>query len=558
MKKTAVRSFRLLIKRPESIRGLATALGLSYPTVASGVKWLADEGLCERTNGSIRIKPSPETRLLGSILSKYDGVKLLAGSREKVLMSIIEPSTILQVVKRTGLAEQTVYRILRELKGMLAVSVSDGKYFVGDEELKGFLKSRRAKILEKEEVGVTVLYSNDITLKLASKGLEVLGALTAFSRFADFGVDFGAETRDFFVEPPMELGAEEVLVHALLASRNPVETTMCAVFYVKNKEKIDVGKVKRMAKGFGILDMWLDLVALCRGAPLRDAKRFLPWDEFREKAAVYNVTVEPPFEMAKVHKLLTEIGRRLKEELHVYCFGGANLMLAGLKEATRDVDLVVEKKGEFEALREVLLSVGYEPLSPHVVGGEIGRLEPSGIFVSRDLPRVDLFTKQICRALQLTETMKKNSTSMRFGNLTLNLLSLEAVFVLKSITEREGDLLDMEIIARHGVDWGLVERIYWEEEQLTGRHWCLDVLGSLEIIQQRTGARIPFLQRLSRHCLEYGICQSLKLGARTIEDLRKYLDFPESTIRRAVERLASRGEIKTVKRGKLVYLSSVP
>lgn len=100
MRKTAVRAFEQLLKGPVGIKELALALGLSYPTVAAAIKGLVEGGFCERTNGLIRIKPSQETRLLGSILSKYDGVKLLASAREEVLMSTIEPSTILQVAKR--------------------------------------------------------------------------------------------------------------------------------------------------------------------------------------------------------------------------------------------------------------------------------------------------------------------------------------------------------------------------------------------------------------------------------------------------------------------------
>jgi len=407
MKKTAIRVLRQLLEAPASIKELAAALGLSYPTVASAVKALVGDGVCERAKGSIRVRSSPQTQLLGSILSRYDGTKLLSGAREEVLISIIEPATVPQIARRTGLAEQTVYRNLRALKAMLAVSAKGKNYFVRDEELKELLKLKRVeRALRRGEAGAAIIYSEKVTLKRAPKGLKVKGAPTAFSRFSDFGVDYGAETRDFFVEPPAELGIEEVLAHALRASRDAMDATMCAVFYLKNERRIDAGKVRRLVKRLGALDMWLDLVALCRGLPLRHPQRFLPWDEFVEKAAVYDVRVEPPFRLQRVHGLFGELGAKLKRAVKTYSFGGVNLMLEGLKEATKDVDLVVDNRRSFEALHRALLKLGYRQLPPRERSMGERRLEPSGIYVHEGLPRVDLFTRRICGALELTEEMK--------------------------------------------------------------------------------------------------------------------------------------------------------
>ena len=41
-------------------------------------------------------------------------------------------------------------------------------------------------------------------------------------------------------------------------------------------------------------------------------------------------------------------------------------------------------------------------------------------------------------------------------------------------------------------------------------------------------------------------------------DLKRFLDFPEATLRRAAEKLAARGEIKLVKRGRRVHLEPSP
>jgi len=540
------------------LRELSQSLGLSYPAVASAARSLIVKGLCEREKSSIKIKPSAQMSLLREISARYQVVKLLGGSKEAVLTALLSPSSPAEIAKRTGLAEQTIYRILREFKGMLAVSVEDGKYVVGDELLRDWLKLRQMERRLTGEAGVTLLYSNGFVIKMARKGVKVKGTPTAFSRFADFGVDYGAETRDFFVEPPAELSVEEVLVHALLVSQDAKDATMCAVFYLKNRGKIDAAKVGRIAKRLGVLDLWLDLVALCRGLPLKHPEKFLPWDEFVEKAAIYDVRVQPPFRLQRVHELFEKLGTKLEREVAAYCFGGVNLLLAELKEATKDVDLVVEDEKGFKALHLALLELGYHLLGKRELGKEERRLEASGIYVQEGLPRVDIFTRRICRAFELTDSMRLGARAMRFGKLRVNFMSLEAVFLLKSVTDREGDILDMEAIARHGVDWKLLERIYWEEEKLVGPRFCLDVLDSLEMVQKRSGARTPFLRGLLRRCLEEGVKRSVELGARSVADLKRFLDFPEVTLRRAAERLAARGEIRLVKRGRRVQLEPVP
>lgn len=63
------------------------------------------------------------------------------------------------------------------------------------------------------------------------------------------------------------------------------------------------------------------------------------------------------------------------------------------------------------------------------------------------MPHFDLFTRSIYDTLLLTEGMKERSEPQ---NLKLEIRLLEDVFLLKSITKKEGDIEDMVIIVRHG------------------------------------------------------------------------------------------------------------
>jgi hypothetical protein len=68
-------------------------------------------------------------------------------------------------------------------------------------------------------------------------------------------------------------------------------------------------------------------------------------------------------------------------------------------------------------------------------------------------------------------------------------LSNEDIFLLKSITDREGDIYDMIELARApNFRWNIVlEELYDQEHKSTGR-FSLGLLDSLEI-QERTGIR---------------------------------------------------------------------
>jgi hypothetical protein len=89
-----------------------------------------------------------------------------------------------------------------------------------------------------------------------------------------------------------------------------------------------------------------------------------------------------------------------------------------------------------------------------------------------------------------------------------------------------------------------------------GGKFAIDFLQSLELIGERTGARVPIPRWLKRRALEEGVKLAIKLGAKTIADLKKLLDFPEATLRGVVLKLASGGEIKVTKVGRKIMLSS--
>jgi len=548
-----VKALKLLVSGTLTIRELASSMGLSYPRAAAIARELIREGYCEKAGGRVVMAPNAKGSLLKGLADRYDLETLLGGSSERLLLPLSKPLSLEELRRKTGLAQSTTYQTLRRLMALGVVRKLDGLYALTDDpDLKAFLglleREREAAGLEPYAI---LIRSNGFKLKKVPAGKQARGSLTAFSLFGRYGVEY-TSPHDYYFEPAREVSIEAVLVHALAASEGKAEGTMCAVFYLKNLDKIDPAKVKSLARKFGVLSLWVDLQNYIKGQVL-NVEAFLPWDEFADKASLYGVPVSLPPEAEKGIAVLRELGEKLSTTVHAYLFGGANLLLRGLKKATKDLDVVVEDEGDFSKLRGALLASGFRPLGEKELSPSDRKLNPSGIYVAKGLLRFDLFTKVICNALFLTDEMKSRAETMAFGKLVLHLLSLEDVFLLKSITEREGDLEDMATIIRRGgaLRWDEILKTYLTEEEVIKKHFCFTMLDNIELLQRREGIDVP-LQGLLRHCIDVGILQALAYGRTNVKGIRKLIDFPEHTIRNRVEKLAKEGKIlKRRKRGRL-------
>jgi DNA-binding MarR family transcriptional regulator len=552
-----VKALKILVKGSLTIRELASGMELSYPRAAAIVRELEGEGYCEKSRGRVVMAPNVKGSLLKVLADRYDLESLFGGSSERVLLALSKPSSVEELRRKTGLAQSTTYQTLRRLTTLGVVRRIDDIYALAeDQDLKTFLdlqeRERKAAGIEPYAI---LIRSNGFKLKKVPAGKQARGSLTAFSLFGRYGVDYESP-HDYYIEPQKEVSIEEVLVHALAASESKAEGTMCAVFYMKNFDRIDPTKVKPLARKFGVPSLWVDLQNYIRGLQVLNAEAFLPWDEFVDKASLYGVPVSLPPEAEKGLAVIRKLGEKLNTTIHAYLFGGANLLLRGLKKATKDLDVVLKDERDFSKLQSALLALGFRPLGEMKLTPSDRKLNPSGIYVAEGMPRFDLFTKVICNALFLTDEMKSRAETIEFGKLVLHLLSLEDVFLLKSITEREGDLEDMATIVRRGggLKWGEILRTYLAEENEVRKHFCFTILDNIELLQQREGINIP-LHGLLRHCIDIGVLQALAHGKTNVKGIRELIDFPEHAIRNRVEKLTRDGKILKSRRGGCMVLT---
>lgn len=548
MNKTALKIFELLIHGPATATELSNKLNINVSTASKATDDLEKKGLAkkERKGMSVVVKISNSNLAKEpiKIKNKYSLEILLGDSNEFVLAELGKEKTFDELLKATNLSVVQLYRIITDLQEIGAVK-KENKVFVAVEELH-YLITLLRKLHERldVEIGSIVMFSDKYKLKKAPIDFPIKGTPTAFSAFSKYNVEYFTPY-NYAIWPEKELSVEEIFVHALKCSENKKDVLISIIFYLKNKRRIDTHKCKKIADEFEVVDLLLDVLAYLDQRAVKNQSLFLPWEEFKKKAAEYGIKAKDKFKLDRLEDLLVMLGKSFKKPATVYLIGGCNLALRGIKASTKDIDLIVKDQDTFKLVTNTLNSIGFEKLKSFSKAYK--DMNPNAIFDKPGFPRIDVFTRIVCDALKLNEKMVDRSHILTYGSLKIGLVRLEDIILFKSITEREGDLEDAaDIIRKKKIDWNVVFDELLEQEKTTKRTFCFDVLSSFELLEERYGMKIRILKKLSRHCLEQGIMIALK-KPRSIKEIRSLIDFPEYTIRNAVAGLLRKNKIKKIK-----------
>lgn len=245
-----------------------------------------------------------------------------------------------------------------------------------------------------------------------------------------------------------------------------------------------------------------------------------------------------------IYEELKKVDDVLGEHLKVYLIGGGNMSLLGLKDATKDIDVILEKEKDLQPLKNALLNCEYKEKYLQTYQKMGTRL----LMENRDGFRWDVFVEAVCHGLVLSPFMIERSREVGFKNLRLFLLSKEDVFLFKGITERERDLEDMHILYLHGLDFRIIkEEIKWQSEN-SSTAWIAYFYERLVKLQEEYGITIPDIKEIEKMAEEDTaislILERVERGRYTIEKLAKELKEEESWIRELILKLERQGKIK--------------
>ena len=259
---------------------------------------------------------------------------------------------------------------------------------------------------------------------------------------------------DYYIVQDNAVDIHEIVVHAVVAAyrtQNRMGLLMAIVFYLRNRRMLDTVRLRKTAQSYGVDGVWLDVESYVRHKkPVKNTKMFLPWSEFVEKAEIYEISLAEFQVPATTGLLFDKIGMYATRPLEVYLVEGENMRIKNLKAATKDCDVVVRSKADFDRFVDIMTTrIGFRKLAYSEHTRDDMRLCPDTILDHPDMPRVDIFTNRIFNGAVLSDAMVQTANYLNYGNLKVGVLRNEYVFLLKAVAGREGDIDGMEILAKN-------------------------------------------------------------------------------------------------------------
>jgi len=511
----------------------------SSDTCYRAVMELQELGVVGYEKGKITVlKGSVSIALKQLFFSGFD-VEILRGTYLKALVYLLEPRNLSEISSFLGVSRVQTYRVLNRLSQFLSKENSEYAVSVKFTELTAFLKAVKG-VLDGEAV-----WSNRKTRLLRiPKGLVFNGSLTAFSAFGDFGLELNTDA-NYVVQPKQKLALEEVLVHALRFSKDARDVVFCALFYLKNKKGLDIVGIEKEARGLGVLELWVDIVSWLNGMPIKNRGLFPSLEEFKEKAALYRVRVPEKFEKKKSTEIFSEIEKHLEEPVNIFLIGGNALMEHGIKTATKDIDLVVASEQGAGELTKAITKTGFDIVKPKEL--QYLKLGSALMLEKKGRPRIDLFVKKICNCLDFSERMQKRSLCIGGGRLRLFKTSLEDVFLLKSVSSRDSDLVDCKaILSKKALDWNTIMKEIREQKENMDKLQELTIIDHFEALEEMLKIKIPIKNRVVNQALEKAILFLCEEKALSVKEMKKKMDFPEYKIRNTLSRLLREKKIRRI------------
>jgi hypothetical protein len=202
------------------------------------------------------------------------------------------------------------------------------------------------------------------------------------------------------------------------------------------------------------------------------------------------------FTEADLTKALSDAGSKLERKISGYLIGGCAMTFMGRKVATKDIDILFRSADDAKDFVRAMQLIGFRPVKR--LSSRYDALGAFAILENSDEMRFDVFDRQVCKALQLSGSMKERARLYRgFDNLDVYVMSPEDIFLFKGITEREADLDDMRILAEMGLDWPAIEKECLSQRR-SGR-WAY-MLGT-KLLELRTKFAItsPIIKTLMDH-----------------------------------------------------------
>jgi len=247
-----------------------------------------------------------------------------------------------------------------------------------------------------------------------------------------------------------------------------------------------------------------------------------------------------------------KVASKISMPITLFIIGGGGLASYGLKEATKDVDVVLQNSAELEILINALKNLKYHSIGFIEVSTAYRKMGAQKILENEDGFRWDIFDRQVCNALTVSTEMKSRATQFyKKGPLEVLLASKEDIFLFKGVTEREADLDDMRLLAESGVDWKVIEQECHVQSASSGRLWENALYERLIDLREKYNIESPIEKSLEaiveEKLVEIALVEAIKQGNNTVKMISQAIKEPQHFVRKSLKRLIEKGRIRVNK-----------
>ncbi|MBI3027761.1 nucleotidyltransferase [Candidatus Woesearchaeota archaeon] len=196
------------------------------------------------------------------------------------------------------------------------------------------------------------------------------------------------------------------------------------------------------------------------------------------------------------------IGANLKRKIKCFVIGGSAMLYYKLKDATKDIDIVLSNENDRQYILELMKNLGYAERNPKIL---YVNKKNAPILLQRAENRFDLFNRTVI-GLRFSDGMIDRSQLVyEYGNLVVNVVSPEDIIILKCATERAGDRLDAaNIIKNTNVNWNILFQESFNQMALVGDATPLNLYQFLLELKEDLKVEVPvdFIKKLEKECEE--------------------------------------------------------
>lgn len=236
----------------------------------------------------------------------------------------------------------------------------------------------------------------------------------------------------------------------------------------------------------------------------------------------------PQFDGEYIESEFEAIGKQLDRPQTVYLIGGGSLALRGLKESTKDIDIVVDSSESHEHLFTALSGMGYDEVDS--LEEAYQQMDATSCVENQDGCRIDIFDRQVMGRVVLSDgVMERSETWGDTGELSVNLVSPEDVFLFKAVATRPEDIGDIRVLAETGLDFDVIERELEVQVDLLNDFQFVTFVGeALGELAEQFGVTLPFEERVAEIADQYYDALEIQLAidrSTSAEDLQAQLEI---------------------------------